>query len=299
MAKQLACTVALLILSSASFGNNPFPEPLVPADNPSSVEKTKLGHDLFGETALSINGKFSCATCHQPARHFTDGLKVAIGALGEPHRFNTPTLYNTAYNASLGWQDEGLERLETQHLVPLTNQQPVEMGFHEGLIPTLEAKYATRFAAVFGDERITLERITKAIASYVRTLRAPSSAFDRYVYWDEPLNATAKEGMALFFSERLGCSHCHGSFNLSGPVRHEFTEADPVFHVTGVASSDEAFRAPTLRAIRHTAPYMHAGNLDSLEAVIHHYETTDAERVPDFVLSDKERNALIAFLNAL
>ena len=301
-------SVVLTLLATTLFASSAFacaepwlPTPIEPEDNPSSAAKVALGEALFSDTQLSGNGTYSCATCHKPEAHFTDGLEVAIGATGELHSRHTPTLYNVAYHASFGWDDTALTSLEDQHIVPLTNKAPVEMGFRDDLLLNIEGTYSTQFERAFPDESLSLNTVVKAIAAYVRTIRAPESAWDRYVYFDEQeaLSAEAKAGMALFFSERLGCSHCHGSFNFSGPLKHLVEQAEPVFHHTGVAGSELSFRAPTLRAIQHTAPYMHAGQLDSLRDVLSHYEQTEAERVPDFKLTEQERIELISFLEAL
>ena len=290
-----------LVSTELAHAQSWLPPPIEPEDNPSSAAKVALGEALFSETQLSATGTYSCATCHKPDAHFTDGLEVAIGATGELHSRHTPTLYNVAYHASFGWDDTALTTLEDQHIVPLTNDAPVEMGFTKDLLPQIEGTHGTQFERAFPNESLSLNTIVKAIAAYVRTIRAPESDWDRYVYFDEPaaLTQEANAGMTLFFSERLGCSHCHGSFNFSGPLKHAVEQAEPVVHHTGVAGSELSFRAPTLRAIKHTAPYMHAGQLDSLRDVLDHYEQTEAERVPDFKLSKQERIELISFLEAL
>ncbi len=296
------CGAALICCAAATAAADwgLHPAPLIPADNPLSEAKIALGKRLFHETALSINRTTSCASCHQPERHFTDGLPRAVGALGEVHPRNTPTLYNVAYSASLGWSDDGLIRLEQQHRVPLFNQTPVEMGYQDAFVARLqtEASYGEAFAAAFGGE-ITTERVVMALASYVRTLVPPESAFDRYLFYDEPLSADARAGLDLFFSARLGCASCHASFTLSGPINHAEQSAAPVFHVNGVGGSNQAWRAPTLRVVSATAPYMHDGSIPDLAGVLSHYETTDAERVPDFTLNDTERRQLITFLETL
>ena len=276
------------------------PPPVVPDDNALTPARIALGQRLFHETALSVNHSTSCASCHQPERHFTDGRPRAIGALGDTHPHNTPTLYNTAYNASYGWRDEGLETLEAQHRVPLFNQAPVEMGFEDRFSRRLAADpgYVSAFDAAYSGP-VTTDRIVKALASYVRTLTPPETAFDRFLFYDEPLDETARAGMTLFFSERLGCGSCHAAFTLSGPINHAHQRAEPVFHVTAVGGSAVAFRAPTLRQVQNTAPYMHDGSLETLADVVHHYETTAAERVPDFELTQTEREALIEFLRTL
>ena len=285
----------------------PYPPPVVPEDNPITAAKVALGELLFTDGRLSVTGSFSCASCHRPDRHFTDARPLAIGATGERHTRHTPTLYNVAFNASFGWDDAGLTTLEAQHLVPLFNTEPVEMGFDDARLAALrrDANLIARFAAAFEVSPtpavITTDTIVKALASYVRTLRAPTSAFDRYLLDDDRsgMSEAAFAGLALFFSERLGCSTCHASLNFSGPVRHAIQTAPPVFHVTAVGGTDEAFRAPTLRAVAHTAPYMHDGSLKTLAEVVAHYQTVTVERVPDFTLSEREQAELIAFLTTL
>lgn len=296
------CGAALVCcaITTLASGRGYHPPPLLPEDNPPSEAKIALGQRLFHETALSVNATRSCASCHQPERHFTDGLARAVGALGDEHPHNTPTLYNVAYNTSLGWGDDGLTSLEQQHRVPLFNRAPVEMGYRDEFVTRLEedASYVAAFEAAFG-AGITTDRIILALASYVRTIRAPQSAFDRYLFYDEALDADADAGLSLFFSERLGCATCHASFTLSGPINHAEQKAAPVFHITGVGGSSRAWRAPTLRMVSETGPYMHDGSIPDLAGVLRHYETTDAERVPDFSLSEAERHQLIAFLKTL
>ena len=280
-----------------------YPKPLIPQDNPLTQAKVSLGQRLFSETALSINGTYSCASCHHPESHFTDGLPRAIGATGEQHPRNTPTLYNVAFNVSFGWLDLGLTQLEEQHLVPLFNSAPLEMGYQESLLQTLsqDPTYTKAFAAAFSDGAISTDTVTKALASYLRTLIAPVSAFDRYLFEDDrtALSPEAVAGLELFFSSRLGCALCHASFSLSGPTSHEIQSSEPVFHVTGVGDTNIAFRAPTLRMVKHTAPYMHDGSLATLNDVIEHYQQVRVERVPEFSLSDDEQKQLIAFLESL
>src|SRR5881396_3154247 len=105
-----------------------FPEPAVPADNPMSAAKVALGAKLFSDVRLSITGKHSCQSCHVPERGFTDGLRVAKGALDEELALNSPTLFNVAYNASLGWRDASVRTLEQQMRGPLFNEHPRELG---------------------------------------------------------------------------------------------------------------------------------------------------------------------------
>ena len=280
-----------------------FPPPAVPADNPMSAGKVALGARLFREPRLSITGSYSCASCHQSARAYTDGRAQAVGATGELTRHSAMSLTNVAYNASYGWGDNSVQTLEAQMLQPLFNEHPIEMGL-KGREPALlrelagDASYRSAFAAAFPGSAgaVSIDHVIKAIASFERTLISGRSAFDRYVFDDDrqALSAGAKRGMALFYSARGGCAQCHSGLNFAGPLRtREHAESRALFANTGLYNVDGrgAFpatdrglieitgrtadmgrmRVPSLRNIALTAPYMHDGSLPSLAAVIEHY----------------------------
>jgi cytochrome c peroxidase len=313
------------------------PAPRVPADNPISQAKIDLGRRLFYDKRLSGNGTYACASCHQQAFAFTDGLARALGSTGAEHARSTMTLTNVAYNVTYGWADSGLRTLEAQMLVPMFNEHPIEMGMKRR-----EAEIIARFssdraiAAAFGfafpgeAAPVSLQTIVKAIASFERTLVSADSPFDRYLYKDDrsALSAAALRGKDLFFSERLRCSECHASFNLSGPVTFEHaTRVEPLFHNTGLYNingrgaypgTDRGlidrthkpgdmgrFRAPTLRNIAVTAPYMHDGSIATLEAAIDHYarggvrSPLKSNRIKGFPITPEQRKDLVAFLESL
>src|SRR4029077_4778775 len=105
-----------------------FPTPAVPADNPMSEAKVALGGRAFFDTRLSVTGRSSCASCHDPARSFSDGRQVAVGATGEALPHKALALVNAAYTTSFGWTKPTVPSLEAQMLEPLLNQHPVELG---------------------------------------------------------------------------------------------------------------------------------------------------------------------------
>ena len=304
--KLCSRVILLLSLAGPALAQAPvdvLPAPLIPDNNLLTPQKAKLGELLFSDTRLSVNQTYSCASCHKPEQHFTDGLPRAINMFGQELAFNTPTLYNTAYNSSYGWTDQGVRSLEAQHSRPLFNTNPVEMGFTEAGLALLQADdtYPTLFEAAFNDRQITSTRVVQALASYVRTLRPPANPFDDLLFNDNraALSADAYAGMELFFSEKLGCSECHAALTFSGPISHIQAQTEPAFHITGVGSNDTAFRAPTLRAIAHTAPYMHDGSLQTLRQVIAHYQNSDVDNVPSFRLTPRQEHQLIEFLESL
>lgn len=293
-----------------------FPVPKIPADNPLTEDKVELGRHLFYEPMLSGNSTYSCATCHRQSLAFTDGLAQAIGAEGGQHARSSMSLANVVYNASFGWDDRTWS-LESQMEVPMYNEHPIEMGLkgHEAEVLArfaADADYTERFRAAFpGDANpITLANIIKAIASFERIIVSADSAFDRYLYTDDHsgMSPASKRGVALFFSDRLKCSECHGSVNISGPTIFTGTmPSDPeaFFHDTGVAAQPAKFRAPTLRNIAVTAPYMHDGSVPTLKEVVMHYAAggrnsrPKSDKVRGFAISPSEIDDLVAFLHTL
>lgn len=323
-----------------------FPIPVVPADNPMTWEKVELGRRLFYDTRLSGDGSVACASCHQPALAFTDGRARAKGIGGNIHPRSAMSLTNVAYNATLGWDDPTLTRLEDQIPVPMFNTQPPEMGVtgHEDAILTRfkkDRRMRRRFGKAFPHDPspVTLQNAIYALASFERTLISGNTPYDHWAYGADPdaLDPDQRAGARLFFSRRLHCFRCHAGFNLSGPVRYAGAESPEVrFHntalynengtgaypapntgvhrITGRNTDMGKFRAPTLRNIALTAPYMHDGSIATLEGVLDHYAAGGRSRThphteepgPDtdplmtgFSLAPVEKRHLIAFLHAL
>jgi cytochrome c peroxidase len=280
-----------------------FPRPVVPTDNPMSSMKLELGRRLFHETRLSSTGRYACANCHRPELAFTDGRPHALGATGESVKRAAMSLANVAYNAAFTWGDPRVRSLESQMRQPLFNEHPVEMGLSGGgrfAVEALsrDAAYRELFAAAFPGDTvpISMDHVIKAIATFERSLISGRSPFDRYVFDDDraALSESAKRGMTLFFSTRIGCAQCHSGLNFSGPLIYEGHErGSAIFANTGLYNLDGwgsyppndrglidvthhaddmgKFRVPTLRNVALTAPYMHDGSLLSLDEVIDHY----------------------------
>jgi len=351
----IAATVAA-VLVLASCGKQDYewplptdlPRPVVPADNPMSETKVELGRWLFHDRRLSVNGSQSCASCHLQALAFTDGRARAIGATGELHPRGSMSLVNVAFASRLTWANHLLDRLEDQALTPLFGEVPVEMGMagkDADLVAILrtDARYRELFPAAFREDTdpYSILNTVRALASFVRSIVSFDSPYDRYLAGDtQALSPSAVRGMGLFFSERLECFHCHGGFNFTDSSTHVSAVVESVgFHNNGLYNIDNSgrypedntglfdltgihhdmgrFRAPTLRNIALTAPYMHDGSLATLDDVIDHYQRGgrnvdsgpyrgDGRRNPyksvfvrEFELSDEERRDLTAFLEAL
>ena len=330
-----------------------FPAPLVPEDNPLTAEKAALGRRLFYDVRLSANGTQACATCHQQRYAFSDGRAQGLGSTGQLHTRGPMALHNVAYATTLTWANPLLQRLEDQALVPLFGDAPVELGnrgAEDALLGRLraDAAYPALFAAAFpaDGEALSLSNIGRALASFQRTLISGRSPYDRLVYGGEQdaLDASARRGMDLFFGEKLECFHCHGGFNFSDATLYAGGSAAAgspgKFHNTGLynlgsdgaypagnqgvyeISMDPAdrgrFRAPSLRNIAVTAPYMHDGSLATLEDVLTlHYArggrliesgplAGDGAKNPrksvlvrGFSMTPDERDDILAFLRSL
>jgi cytochrome c peroxidase len=324
------------------------PLPNVPPDNPMSDVKVELGRYLFYDTRLSVNGTMSCATCHIQTLAFTDGKPRSIGATGVTHPRGSMTLVNTAYASRLTWANPLLDRLEDQALTPLFGDSPIEMGMsgrEDAIVALLRSdeRYSAMTPEAFPDDEnaYSVLNAIRSIAAFVRTIISHDSPYDRYLDGDEKaMSDDEKRGMELFFSERLECFHCHGGFNFTDSTTHADSRVDSVgYHNTGLYNTDGngtypadntglydmtgqrrdmgRFKAPTLRNIAVTAPYMHDGSVATLDEVIANYarggrliaEGPDAgdgrlspfksEFVRGFELSDDERTDLIAFLHSL
>lgn len=326
------------------------PIPTVPADNPMSRAKVELGRHLFYDKRLSADQSMSCAFCHKQDKAFTDGLSVATGITGDKGSRSSMSLANVAYLPVLTWSNPNLTALEVQALIPMFGEHPVEMGMagrEKEMFARLQADptYQRLFALAYpieareGTEVLySLATVTRAIASFERSLLSFDSPYDRYTYGDqkEALSTAALRGEALFFGEKMECYHCHGGFNFTDNVQHsKLPLAEKGFHNTGLYNVDGKgsypkansgireltgdpddegkFRTPSLRNIALTAPYMHDGSISTLEAVIRdHYALAGravksgrgpspmrSSLIAGFDVTPQEVNDLVAFLHSL
>lgn len=280
-----------------------FPEPYVPPSNPMTAAKVALGRHLFYDRRLSANGTQACASCHDPARAFSDGLVTPTGSTGDALPHNAMGLANVAYLPVLTWANPLLETLEDQALVPMFGEHPVELQTYRDTEAILDrfredAAYQALFGAAFpgGGDEVTVGNVTRAIASFERTLIAGDSPYDRLVFGGDPtaLSESQLRGMQLFNSERTECYHCHAGTTFTTAFRSKTSshgevtfENDGLYDVGGDGSypaGDQGlyeitkdpgdrgkFRVPTLRNVALTAPYMHDGSMATLDDVLEHY----------------------------
>ncbi len=254
---------------------------------------TELGRLLFFDPILSATRDVACASCHHPQHGWTDARATPLGVNAKgigperklvknaafmPLRRNTPTILNAAFNgiesdkpfdsakSPMFWDNRVLS-LEAQSLAPIRQREEMrgdacsEAQAVPLMIERLKAipEYVKRF-----ETRITAERVAQAIAAYERTLITPDTPFDRFMRGDKTAMSTEQQhGMEVF--HRAGCSLCH-----NGPMLSDFK-----LHAIGLTDSvtqREEFRTPSLRNLKHTAPYMHHGGLLTLDDVLLFYD---------------------------
>lgn len=288
------------------------PPVIWPADNSYSAPRVELGWYLFFDSRLSADGRVSCATCHSPEHAFAGGDPAPLGVTGKPLRRRAPTLINRAYGRS-EFYDGRASTLEAQILGPITN--PDEMGTTPQAVAEATAKiagYPPLFERAFGDTQISFDRITKAIASFERTILSGNSPYDRFLSGDKKaLSPQAKRGLQIF--ERSGeCSECHNGYNLTNEKFSSLgigpDQTLPDFglgEITGKRGDEGKFKVPTLREVEHTGPYMHDGREKTLDDVLEFYRKGGRpgphldSRIAPFFLDGPAKADLIAFLDSL
>ncbi len=321
------------------------PPPRVPADNPMTEAKVNLGRQLFYDTRLSLDNSMSCGTCHIQEKGFADGNATSLGINGVRGARSAMALVNIAYLPSLTWANPLMNSLETQALVPIFGSHPVEMGM-EGqedlLLSRLseDARYAALFQEAFPEKSgaITLDTVTKAIASFERSLLSFRAPYYRFKYEGErsALSESALRGEDLFFGEKYECYHCHGGLSFTDNLVHSrlpfeelgyhntglynvdgqgaYPMANPgIREVTDDPADEGKFRTPTLLNIALTAPYMHDGSIATLEQVLTEHYARQGRAVHEghapnpkrsafivgFQFTEEEIADLLAFLNSL
>ena len=283
----------------------PFPE-----DNQYSKDREMLGKMLFFDPRLSGSGFISCATCHNPAFCWSDGLPKAIGHGMRQLGRRTPTILNLAWAPTLFW-DGRASSLEQQALGPIAASgemnQPLEKMV--AVVRSIEG-YRPWFEKAYPGEPISEKTVAKAIATFERTVVSGVAPFDEWIQGKEgAVSEPAKRGFELF-NGKANCAKCHAEWNFT----------DDGFHDIGVPGEDKgrgnivknveslqyAFKTPTLRNIAGRAPYMRDGSEATLEAVVEFYDRGGKVRRPSLSpdikplhLTEQEKSDLIAFLKTL
>lgn len=298
-----------------------------PLNNPVTDAGATLGRVLFYDKQLSANGTVSCGSCHQAINGFSDPATLSLGFENGLTGRHSMSLANSRYyaNGSFFW-DERASSLEAQVLMPI--QDEVEMGLSlSELVDKLENLdyYPSLFQAAFGSNEINSDRISRALAQFVRSMVSVNSKYDLgrnqvNAPTDNFPNFSTEEnrGKQLFFDPAIGCAACHGTDAFIAPgARNNGLDADNSSDlgrggITGVTAQEGVFKVGSLKNIEYTAPYMHDGRFSSLEEVIEHYNSgvqnnpnlSPPLRLPGggvrrLNLSVADKNALVAFLKTL
>ncbi len=313
---------AFLILIGLSFTNRlatplyfevpqKWPKPVYDfSKNPVTEEGFQLGRNLFYDPILSRDNTISCASCHSQANGFTHAdHELSHGMEGRIGSRNSLALVNLAWSKNFMW-DGAVNNLEVQPLNPITN--PLEMDETlENVILKLERspKYKAMFSKAFDDEKITSQRLLKALAQFTVMLTSSNSKYDKVMRKEQVFSKQELKGYELFKSN---CASCHKEPLFSGDkLENNGLAVDKDLNdlgrmkVTGKPNDKLRFKIPTLRNSRFTFPYMHDGRFKTLNDVVKHYNSlsTDKNLAEELItpmnLSDDDRVDLVAFLHTL
>ncbi|MGQ0674949.1 MAG: cytochrome-c peroxidase [Rhodospirillales bacterium] len=307
--QPLAADSALLGLPAVPF----------PADNPPAPEKIALGRMLFFDPRLSVDGRMSCATCHDPAQGFTTNDRpTPLARGGFALKRNAPTAINAAFEETLLWSG-AMPTLEALTWGPLLAADEMANPSVPAVIERIAAlpDYAGLFERAFAGQGPGKESIARAIAAFERSLVSAGSRFDRWWFGGEEAAVTQEERRgALLFLFRAGCAQCHtlddrhalfsdGKFHALGAGAGDGLADPGRFEVTGAEEDRGKFRTPSLRNVALTRPYMHDGSIATLEEVVEFYDrgggetANKAEWIFPLNLSAQDKRALAAFMRAL
>ncbi len=273
-----------------------FPGMRIPEDNPLTKEGVALGRQLYYDEILEKNGDRACATCHVQSNSFTSGPSVL------PH-VNLGWSHNFLWDSKVSGVLEDIMRFEIDEFfetnVDVLNNDP---------------EYPSLFKQAFGVDEITNEEVVMALAQFVRTMNSGNSKFDKFLRGEVNFTNAEYLGYELFYTEEGDCFHCHSTMFMTDNLLHNNaldSKPDPgYFEITGDSLDYGKFKAPTLRNIEFTAPYMHDGRYSNLEEVLEFYSAglQKSETVDPLMknltsggvqLSVEEKEAIVAFLKTL
>lgn len=289
-----------------------FPKPVYAFNtNPLTEEGFQLGKKLFFDGRLSTDNAHACGSCHQPVACFTTFEHDRSHGVNNSHTLrNAPGLFNLAWYPAFR-QDGGAPDLATVFRSHITN--PIEMGETVANVVSKigsDAAYKTMFRAAFGDEKITEDRMYKALDQFVLSLVSANSKYDKMLRGEAGLDTQEQAGYTVF---KAKCATCHAE-----PLFTDFSyrniglEMDPQLNdygrmrVTGKAGDSLKFRVPSLRNAEFTSYYLHDGRINTFRSVIQHYRfsvngspTLDPILTNGISLTDLQEDQLVAFIRTL
>lgn len=286
-----------------------FPLPEFPEDNGFSEPRWELGKLLFFDERLSDDESTSCASCHLPAFAFSDTVSFSSGSGQAIGTRNAPTLANVAYHPYYT-RDGGVPSLEMQVLVPIQEHNEFNFNILEIVERLLGDDQYQMLAMEAYNREFDHYVLTRALATFERSMISGDSRYDRSLTSNNSMTELELTGMKLFFSDRAHCSVCHEGFNFTSyafennGLYNEYEDPGR-FRLTGKEYDRARFKVPSLRNVAVTSPYMHDGSIQSLEAVIDHYNSgghdhfNKSDLITPLYLNDQEKSALVAFLKTL
>lgn len=279
--------------------------------NPLTEEGFQLGRNLFYDPILSRDKTISCASCHSPNNAFTHtDHDVSHGIDGKKGTRNSLALINLVWSKNFMW-DGGVNNLEVQPINPITNPNEMDEKL-ENVVAKLQQsnKYKTLFTKAFGDDKVTSQRILKALAQFTVMLKSSDSKYDRVMRNETVFTENEQKGYQLF---KTNCASCHTEplftndrFENNGLKPDDYFKDGGRIKITKNGKDSLRFKVPTLRNIELTGPYMHDGSIKNLQMVLFHY-TDDIYKSPTLskqlnkriVLNEVDKDNLYQFLKTL
>jgi len=268
-----------------------------------NLAQVELGKKLFFDPRLSLSGHISCSSCHNLSLGGVDNMQFSIGHIWRMGNINTPTVLNSSLNLAQFWNGRAAD-LKEQAEGPISN--PIEMASNHVLavqvIQTIPG-YVAEFRQVFGSKKITMDRVTSAIAEFEKILITPNSRFDQWLLGNESaITDYELSGYQIF--KVSGCVACHNGPGVGGQsfqklgIKAKYETDHPArgkADVTGKKSDINVFKVPLLRNIELTFPYFHDGQVATLEAAV----DTMASVQRGLTFTRDENARVVAFLKTL
>lgn len=302
------------------------PEPIIPSDNPLTVQGVKLGRMLFYETLLSKDNSISCGSCHSQETAFTDTRRFSLGVRNLPGGRQAMTVFNMLWNRNEFFWDGRAHLLRDQSLMPIQDELEMDETL-QNVVDKLQATdmYPQQFKNAFGTDEISSELMSLALEQFMNSIVSYNSKYDQYLDGKASLSTEEERGRFLFFTEYnpsfpnasgADCQHCHGGSNFENDkYMNNGLDDDASItdigreNVSGNAADKAKFKVTSLRNIELTPPYMHDGRFATLEQVVDHYDKVKSSSTLDpsfqqqlpngLQLSSSDKAALVAFLKTL
>ena len=294
----------------------------------SRKEAAEIGRYLFFDKRLSYNNTKSCASCHDPDLAFTDGYHRSVGANGDLHKRNAPTLLNISGSHYFTYADSTIHSIYQQVTIPLFNSQFTELGAIRNKEAILERinndQVYNKLLQQAAKKKVNWDDIRLYLEIYCQSLTSYQAKYDKVLKGEAIYTPDEKEGASLFFSKALGCSQCHGGINFNIPtiksspyanngfyepdsshVTRKFTTDLGLFECSNNTSDIGQFKIPSLRNCMLTAPYMHDGRINTMDSVISIYSKGGNKHankhrlITGFPITEREKKQLIQFLQTL